>query len=292
MIHFIAPEAATHDELRRVAAAVGIPDADISFDRGDVAVLVGPEALALCDPIAAAKPQRWRGSLFVHDGRLAVATLSPTFIQRGQWAMRTLLMGDVAAAASLVGAPANIAAVVRPPRLGTATAGPTLALDIETTKNDTIDFLGLMTDGATVEHIEATTTMWQQRVQHFVDAATTILAHNAKFDVTRLEKAGVRFDRSRIVDTQLAQAMIASDLDTGLDDTAAFNLPGRQVWWKGLGDYGRSVTAAEREHCRRVWGAIVPQTLESVRTRELWYNSIDVQYTYLSWKAQVKHLGG
>lgn len=259
---------------------------------GSVTVLLGAHALALADPFAAKRPTRWRGSLFVHRGALAVAALHPSYIMRGNWALRPLLMGDLHAAASLAGTRDDAAAVVGVPRIGTCAAGPTLALDIETTKRDDIDFLGLTTDGVTVEHVQATQTMWQQRVQHFVDAATTVLAHNAKFDVTRLERVGVRFDRSKIVDTQLAQAMIASDLETGLDDTAAFNLPGRQVWWKGLGDFGKRITPAEREHCRGVWGKIWPLTLESVRQRELCYNALDVAMTWRVWGVQKEVLGG
>lgn len=249
---------------------------------GSVTYLVGARALVQHFPeLATVKGmgsiERWHGSVLPLGEGWAMPVLHPAGVMRG-WTQLPLIGFDLAGGLGLVGRrPADGPPFPLPVLTDELPNGHHLTLDIETGEDEEITLIGATGDGVKV---------WQgwgnqaRKLQPAVDAAEIVFAHNAKFDVTRLESVGLRFRRERVIDTMNAAAIYQSSIvrkAAGLDDVAALVLPGEQTYWKAL--YGSRWSPAETELTRRIWSRIWPGLGGEVS----WfhgYNALDVVMTH------------
>lgn len=247
------------------------------IEPGSVTFLVGGKALQAFFP-KLTSIERWRGSVLPIDqsGAIAIPTLHPSYILRGQRKLLPLLTLDFGNGTNW----GKQREQFRVPRIvDSIEFGPTVAIDVEGGSKDqkgSVDLIGITSDGVGVEQIEPTPG-GLKRLQSLLNFATTIFAHNAKFDVPdQLERIGIYVNRTHLIDTMIGQALYQSDLEKGLDNSLSITLSGRWTYHKSLyGDYGNR--DKDREATVEIWSRIFP-LVGVMSSGELYrfYNALDV----------------
>lgn len=111
-----------------------------------------------------------------------------------------------------------------------------IAIDIETTHSiiggEFINRIGVAT-------LEGTwTSPWtpnaKETLQSFLDHASTIVVHNAPFDIPRLERSGLRISRAKLYDSMFACQLLQPDLPKGLNFVSSMYLDTPR--WKHLSE--------------------------------------------------------
>lgn len=199
--------------------------------------------------------ERWSGSILPKPGGgVLVPLLHPSGIMRGNWpSLPTLRMGIQ----GVVEWGGQLPSIPKLIDISQVISGPVLEIDVETDRNGEIDLIGVSTDGIYAGQGEPSRYNLLM-LQELVDAAKEcIFAHNAKFDIQKLERLGIHFDRSRVVCTLILQAFYQSDLEVGLDKACAITLAGKQTYWKSLDGEAKD-RLKDREVVRWIWGLIHP----------------------------------
>jgi LAGLIDADG DNA endonuclease family protein len=254
---------------------------------GSTTFLVGAQALRTWFP-GLTSIERWRGSVLPLPGSgltggqgvdtVAIPVLHPAGIMRGAWATLPLLGMDLGFG---TGYGQGRRGFVIPEIVDVIEPGLVASVDIETNRAGEIALVGVCTDGV---HVAQSASPGD--LAHILEHAglETLFAHNAKFDVTRLERAGIQIDRSKVIDTMVAQALYQSDLEVGLDDACAITLSGRQTYWKSL--YGDYAGRKDKPIVRELWSRIVaPRVLAS--DDGTWYQFYNALDTAMTWRLGV-----
>src|SRR3990172_8656663 len=169
--------------------------------QGATTFLVGSKALTYQFPaLAKSSIEKWRGSVLpLEDGSITIPVIHPASVIYGKWNMLPLIGLDFKNGI-------NRSHFDVPTVVADISPGPYLSLDVEgdLTPNS-ITFAGISTNGITVRQITRNNL---PLLQPFVDCAELIFIHHAKYDVVdQLEPAGIRFDRTKVIDTCIAQSL-------------------------------------------------------------------------------------
>jgi len=252
-----------------------------------VTLLVGRNAVAAFYPDLdyPGALERWRGSLLPHPQGMGwcIPTYHPAFALRGKRYILPIIASDTAA---LVGA--NVAARELVPKIVntlTLEKGATIAIDIETDrKTEAITLIGISGDGRSVlqlglEDFKA----WYHANQAGIQI---LLAHNARFDVTRLEKAGVGIVRETVVDTMLAFKIYQSDSQkVGLDTACSITLPDQQLYWKSLVGSDKD-RVRDKSFVRQVWQQVYAEL--AYYSEDAWFRFYNALDTMMTWRLGVR----
>lgn len=204
---------------------------------------------------------------------LYVATLHPSYVQRGNWHLKPILAADIRAA--LHAKPFR-----RPQLIDVMPFGADLALDVETDGDGKLSLVGLSVDG---QGVRQWTRMGVPQIQPYVDAAERIWGHNVSFDIEKLEECGIRGLREKAFDTMAIQRFIQPEFEVGLDDSLSLMLPGEWCYHKALINPKNDQYAA----CLEQW------QLGHLGQYEIWcfYNALDVSSTWRLAQAQRRAAG-